>query len=166
MYYRRKILLALLGALNREVTKTAFQKYLFLVSDEQEKPAYDFVPYRFGCFSFQADADKKTLTKYGYLKDQDNWELSRRQHFLHLLKGNDGEAIYRVLDRVGKLSNRNLIRYVYRKFPYYAINSEIHRDILNQHEQKQVDSARPAPHKSARLFTIGYEGQSLERYLS
>ena len=166
MYYRRKILLALLGALNREVTKTAFQKYLFLVSDEQEKPAYDFVPYRFGCFSFQADADKKTLTKYGYLKDQDKWALSQKQHFLHLLESNDREAIYRVVDRVGKLSNRKLIRYVYRKYPYYAINSEIRCDILNDHDQKQVDSAWAVPHKSKRLFTIGYEGQSLERYLN
>ena len=166
MYYRRKMLLALLGALNREVTKTTFQKYLFLVSHEQAKPAYDFVPYRFGCFSFQADADKKTLTKYGYLKDQDNWALSQKQHFLHLLERNDKEVIYRVVDQVGKLSNRKLIRYVYRKYPYYAINSEIRRDILNQHEQKQVDSARPVPHKSAGLFTIGYEGQSLECYLN
>ena len=166
MYYRRKILLALLGALDREVTKTAFQKYLFLVSDEQEKPAYDFVPYHYGCFSFQADADKRTLTKYGYLKDQDHWTLSQKQHFLHLLERNDREAIYRVVDRVGKLSNRKLIHYVYRKYPYYAINSEIRCDILNQHEQKQVDSARPIPHKSARLFTIGYEGQSLECYLN
>ena len=132
MYYRRKILLALLGALNRKVTRTAFQKYLFLVSDEQEKPAYDFVPYRYGCFSFQADADKKTLTKYGYLKDQDHWALSRKQCFLHLLERTDKEAICRIVDRVGNISSRELIHYVYCKHPYYAINSEIRHDILNK----------------------------------
>ena len=166
MYYRRKILLALLGELNREVAKTALQKYLFLVSVEQEKPAYDFVPYHYGCFSFQADADKKTLTKYGYLKDQDNWELDCKQHFLHLLQCTDKEVICRVVDRVGNLSDRELIRYVYRKHPYYAINSEIRHEILNECEQEHVDSAQPVPNKSACLFTIGYEGQSLERYLN
>ena len=166
MYYRRKILLALLGALNREVAKTAFQKYLFLVSDEQEKPAYDFVPYRFGCFSFQADADKKTLTKYGYLKDQDNWALSRKQCFLHLLDHTDKAAICRIVDRVGNITSRELNRCVYREHPYYAINSEIRQDILNKREQERVDAARPPTNISPHLFTIGYQGQSLEQYLN
>ena len=166
MYYRRKILLALLGALDREVAKTAFQKYLFLVSVEQEKPAYDFVPYRFGCFSFQADADKKTLTKYGHLKDQENWALSRKQSFLHLLKSTDRAAICRIVDRVGNTSSQELIRYVYREHPYYAINSEIRHSIVNKCEQERIDSARPPTNISSRLFTIGYQGQSLEQYLN
>lgn len=166
MYYRRKILLALLGALNRDVKKTAFQKYLFLVCDEQEKPAYHFVPYRFGCFSFQADADKKTLTKYGYLKEQENWVLSRKQSFLHLLKSTDRAAICRIVDRVGNTSSQELIRYVYREHPYYAINSEIRHSILNKREQELINSARPPTNNSSRLFTIGYEGQSLEQYLN
>ncbi|MCY3769128.1 MAG: hypothetical protein OXG56_07175 [Gammaproteobacteria bacterium] len=62
MYSRRKILLALLEALDRKMTETAFQKHRFLVSAEQEKPAYDFVPYPYGYFSFQAGAGKRTLT--------------------------------------------------------------------------------------------------------
>ena len=81
MYYRRKVLLALLEVLDREVAKTALQKYLFLISVEQERSAYDFVPYRYGCYSFQADADKKTLTKYGFLKDREHWLLDRKERF-------------------------------------------------------------------------------------
>ena len=147
MYYRRKVILALLEALDREVDKTAFQKYLFLVSAEQKRAAYDFVPCRDGCFSFQADADKKTLTKYGYLKDRDRWALVRKQHFLRSLENGDRQAISRVADRAGNLSRRELIR---------------HEKIL----WKQIASARPAVRAQARLFTIGYEGQSLERYLN
>ena len=67
MFYRRKVLLGLLEALNRQVPKTDMQKYLFLVSREQENPSYYFVPYHFGCYSFQADADKRTLAKYGLM---------------------------------------------------------------------------------------------------
>ncbi len=166
MYYRRKILLALLEALDRKVTKTAFQKYLFLVSMEQEKPAYDFVPYQYGCFSFQADADKRTLTKYGYLKERDNWVLGHRQRFLHLLAPADKEAIHRVEHRVGNLHDRALVHYTYIHHPYYAINSQKRCEILSKLEQEQVDSARPTPNLPVRLFTIGYEGQSLERYLN
>ncbi len=166
MYYRRKILLALLEVLNREVAKTALQKYLFLVSAEQEQPAYEFVPYRYGCFSFQADADKKTLTKYGYLEDRDKWVLGSKQRFLHVLQRTDQQAIGRVVTQVGNLSDRKLIRYVYRNYPYYAINSEIRGEMLDELEQAQVDSARPVPRTSTQLFTIGYEGRSLERYLN
>ena len=166
MYYRRKILLALLEVLNRKVAKTALQKYLFLVSTKQEQPAYEFVPYLYGCFSFQADADKKTLRKYGYLKDQEEWVLSRKQRFLHLIPRIDQEAICRVVGQAGDLSTEELIRHVYRSYPYYAINSEIRHKVLDESEQEQVDLARPVPRASAQLFTIGYEGQSLERYLN
>lgn len=166
MYYRRKILLALLEVLDRKVTKTALQKYLFLVSVEQEQPAYEFVPYLYGCFSFQADADKRTLTKYGYLEDQEKWVLGSRQRFLHVIRPADREAICRVVGWAGGLSAEELIRHVYRNYPYYAINSEIRHEVLDELEQEQVDSARPVPRTSARLFTIGYEGQSLERYLN
>jgi len=166
MYYRRKVLLALLEALDREISKTALQKYLFLATVEQAHPSYEFVPYRYGCFSFQADADKRTLTKYGFIRDQDNWILVHKRQFFHLLKHEDQNAILRVAERVGHLSNTELIQHVYREYPYYAINSEIRHEILDRREQAKVDAARPANRSQARLFTIGYEGQSLERYLN
>ncbi len=67
MFYRRKVLLGLLEALNRQVPGTDMQNYLFLVSREQENPSYHFIPYHFGCYSFQASADKRTLAKYGLM---------------------------------------------------------------------------------------------------
>ena len=42
------------------MSRTDFQKYLFLLS--QEQPSYHFVPYRHGCFSFNAETDKRRLT--------------------------------------------------------------------------------------------------------
>ena len=65
MFYRRKLLLGLLQSIGRPVNKVDLQKYLFLVCVDQKKSAYEFIPHRFGCFSFQIDADKRTLTKYG-----------------------------------------------------------------------------------------------------
>ena len=57
MFYRRKIILALLEAFDNELEKIKFQKLLFLLGKQQEKPEYDFVPYKFGCYSFSANAD-------------------------------------------------------------------------------------------------------------
>ena len=56
MYYRRKIILALLQVFDNELEKIRLQKLLFLFCQQQEKPDYDFVPYKFGCFSYSANA--------------------------------------------------------------------------------------------------------------
>jgi len=57
MFYRRKVILALLQVFEDELDKIHFQKLLFLFTRKQVKPEYDFVPYKFGCFSFSANAD-------------------------------------------------------------------------------------------------------------
>jgi hypothetical protein len=64
MYYRRKILLSLLQAFDNQLDKISLQKLLFLLTRIQEKKSYYFIPYKFGCFSFQANADLSTLAKY------------------------------------------------------------------------------------------------------
>jgi len=55
---------------------------------------------------------------------------------------------------------------VYRRYPYYAIRSEIIEQVLPSPEDREkVDAARP-PQKKPGLLTIGYEGKSLEMYLN
>lgn len=165
MFYRRKVLLGLLEALRFQVPKTDMQKYLFLVAQEQKTPSYHFVPYRFGCYSFQADADKRTLAKYGLIRSRDKWVLDTKQDFLQSLKPEDGTAIRKVAQEFRRIRGRNLIRYVYRNYPYYAINSEIKDDVLSRAEQRIVEESRPTA-KSPHLYTIGYEGLSIEQFLN
>jgi hypothetical protein len=53
LFERQRLLLALLDAMAEPVAHTDFQKLLFLFTQEWEAaPSYDFVPYKFGCFSF------------------------------------------------------------------------------------------------------------------
>lgn len=165
MFYRRKVLLGLLEALDRQVPKVDLQKYLFLVCQAQDIPSYHFVPYRFGCYSFQADADKRTLTKYGLVRDQEVWVLNKPKKFLHSLTQADQIAISGVVARFSELRGHDLVRHVYQTNPYFAINSEIRNKILTSREQEKVTAAQPKG-GPARLLTIGYEGQSLEQYLN
>lgn len=165
MYYRRKLLLGLLESLNRTVPRVDLQKYLFLLCNGQESPAYDFVPFRYGCFSFQADADKRTLTKYGAIRDSEAWSLGARKRYLHLLRSADRDLVSSIVASFGNVRGRDLVRYVYRSYPYYAINSEVRYELLDSRELAEVEDTRPAP-KSAGLLTIGYEGQSLEKFLN
>ena len=53
MNYRQKTLIGLLSAFGGHLPSTDFQKYLFLFTREfQQEPSFEFVPYRFGSFSF------------------------------------------------------------------------------------------------------------------
>ena len=165
MFYRRKILLGLLESLNRPVSRVDLQKYLFLVCRAQSQPSYHFIPYKYGCFSFQAEADKSALTKYQILRNIDKWELEGNRGFLQALTSEDRGAVRKVVDRFGKLHGRKLVKHVYQSFPYYAINSEIQHKFLDPREREQVEEMRPTPGPS-RLFTIGYEGQAFEQYLN
>jgi len=70
MYYRRKILLSLLEVFDNELEKIRLQKQLLLFTQKQETPVYDFVPYKFACFSFHANADLHTMIKYGHVSMQ------------------------------------------------------------------------------------------------
>jgi len=44
MFYRRKIILALLQMVGGSLDKIRLQKLLFLLTLKQAKPAYEFVP--------------------------------------------------------------------------------------------------------------------------
>jgi hypothetical protein len=68
MYYRRKIILGLLEIFDGKLKKTV-QKLLFILSRYQEKPSFEFVPYKYGCFSFQSYADLRTMIKYRLVKE-------------------------------------------------------------------------------------------------
>src|SRR3990172_1684956 len=78
LYDRQKTLLALLDALGGDVGGLDFQKLLFLYCQElQQTPSYEFVPYRYGGFSFTSYADKRRLIDVGLLADDDQiWQLT------------------------------------------------------------------------------------------
>ena len=166
MYYRRKILLALLEEMGGKLRPTDMQKLLFLFCEGQRKKSYEFVPYRFGGFSFQSYADKRTLTKYSYLSDVDGWDLTDKgRNFSSTLKNEDCAVLQQVVARYGKIRGNPLVREVYRNYPYYAIYSEILEKVLTPDEIKHVEALRPKDNSEA-FFTIGYEGISQERYLN
>ena len=57
MFYRRKLILSILELFGGEMSKINLQKILFLVTNRQVKPAYDFIPYKYGAYSYSANAD-------------------------------------------------------------------------------------------------------------
>jgi uncharacterized protein (DUF488 family) len=166
MYYRRKVLLGLLELSGGKLARTDLQKMLLLFCMAQQDKAYAFVPYRFGGFSFQSYADKRTLTKYGYLSESDDWELTdKAKGMAASLTSADLYLMKRTLNTLGSTRGRALVKETYLRYPYYAIHSEIAADLLNADEMGKVEAVRPLATGKA-LLTIGYEGIVLEEYLN
>ena len=160
--------MTLLDALGAPAGHTDFQKLLFLYTQEgEQEPAYEFVPYRFGGFSFTSYADKRKLIEKGFLVDNDQqWQLTEtgrktaRKHAVEPLRA------VSFCRRHSNLRGNALILEQYRRFPYYASRSELLDKLpLEQEDRERIAEARPKK-QSAGLLTIGYEGRSLESYLN
>lgn len=163
---RQKILLGLLQAFGGRLSNIDFQKYLFLFIEEYEKlKHYEFVPYQYGCFSFQSYADRRRLIKIGVMINEKNWQLANNDDYILQLDKDEQASIVLCVDQYKNVRGRSLIQHVYKNYPYYAINSEIASKMMNKVELAAIEQAKPRDEKHA-FFTIGYEGHSFEHYLN
>lgn len=166
MFYRRKIILALLELFDGKLEKVRLQKLLFLFSTRQSDPEYDFIPYKYGCFSYSANADLTTMVTKGLLVDVGgSLTKSDKGIYLKSLKEGDRKVLCDIKNLYGALNGTALMKHTYINYPYFAINSVKAVDILSPDELSKVDSVRPKSNKTI-LFTIGYEGISLEEYIN
>ncbi|WP_017496416.1 DUF488 family protein [Flavobacterium sp. WG21] len=166
MFYRRKIILALIQMLGGGLEKIRIQKLLFLFSQKQLKPEYDFIPYKYGCYSYSAKADLTTMLKKGILDENENLYIKNGTvDFIKSIKPEDKKKLDEVVKLYGKMSNDALIKHTYINYPYYATRSLIAENILDKEQLNKVN-AQKKQGKETVLFTIGYEGVSLEHYLN
>ena len=72
MFYRRKLILAILECFGGQMPKINIQKIAFLITNRQTNPVYDFIPYKFGAYSYSANADISAMVKHGLLSENEN----------------------------------------------------------------------------------------------
>lgn len=170
LYHRRKILLALLEVFGGNLTAKQLQKYLFLVTRKQDNKSYDFIPYYYGCFSFQANQDIIALAKRGYLSITEeetgrHIKTTKSGCYFMMLDVFEQQIVREVKENFGTLTQKDLIRYTYLNYPYYAIKSVIAADVLNEDEIVKINKQKRT-FDTPQLFTIGYEGKTLEQYIN
>lgn len=168
LFDRQKLLLAIVNAFGGEIGNMDFQKLLLLYCNEfEELPAYEFIPYKYGAFSFTSYADKRKLIEKGLLVDEDReWKLTTQGKAT--VDANSNRALMdQFARRYSGLRGDPLVAETYKHYPYYAIRSEIKDRVLagDASAIEAIDRARPKVSK-AGLCTIGYEGRSLEAYLN
>lgn len=166
MYYRRKYLLALIEGFPNGIGKTSLQKTLFLSTRSQEKKSYDFVPYKYGCYSFQANQDLNTMVKLDLLeKENDNWICRENSNYIGQLKKEDRVSVASALKKYGAYSMNELIKETYINYPFFATKSEIVDKVLSKEELQKVYEQKRT-FEEAQFYTIGYEGITLEKYIN
>lgn len=169
IFERQRYLLALLDAVGGSAGRLDFQKLLFLYCQEAGETApYEFIPYKYGGFSFTSYADGGRLAQQGML------ELSERSWTLTPIGRQAAKIPPLAAMRMGQFAQRYsalrgdpLVLEAYRRHPYYAVRSEIADRLLagDSAAQAAVTSARPTA-GAPGICTIGYEGRSQEGYLN
>ena len=166
MYYRRKYILALIQQFGGSLDNLNLQKLLFLATRKQDKKAFDFVPYKYGCFSFQANQDLSTMIKLGNVERENRtWNCIDETDYKKELKKEDVASINWVYSTYKDSEAEDLIKETYTKYPYFAIKSKIVEKVLDKEELNKVN-AQKRTFENPMFFTIGYEGISLEHYLN
>ena len=164
MFYRRKLLLALIESVGGTLPRTDCQKLLFLFCQYTQRNYYDFFPYKYGSFSLLAYQDKSRLTDLGFLYDSDNFELKTHQSFFTELKPKDQRSLRAFSSELQNLRGTDLLRKAYLEYPQYTCRSEILTGIFTTDEIQRLqtywnDDISPG------LFTLGYEGRTIDAYL-
>jgi len=168
-YHRQRLLLFFLECEGRDIGKLDLQKLLLLYTEEMRSQHYAFVPFRYGCYSFLCADDLDLLEKRGWIASEDGRlslkaSLSRHQW---AVASEERKAVRSWLRQHPKRGDA-LIAETYRRYPYYAIFSEMKERLLTPTEIKAVEHSldSEADRKETAVFTIGYEGIQFEKYLN
>jgi hypothetical protein len=158
-YKRQRFLLAFIRQLQGGVTSTDLQKLVFLHTMSEGSDFYEFIPYKYGSYSFQLAEDLDILHRDGYLSIEYTPESTRIKAI--------GEYPQETPFRIATERGYALIRKAYREYPYYAINSEIIGRLFRGEELEQFNNVKRNYAKTEQvLFTIGYEGKSIETFIN
>lgn len=162
MYYRRKILLALIETFDGNLKNTDCEKLLFNFCKMTGKNHYDFFPHRFGPFSFVSYYDKRRLIELGLLESTQDFKLKKKHSYIREIESSDRKALIEL--KASGLRGKRLIQKTYRENPQFTVKSEILDNLFEEDEIKRLKfswNTDPSPF----VFTIGYEGETIDSFL-
>lgn len=167
MLYRQKVLLALIDVFGGTIDRLYLQKMLFLLSQRQEKPVYEFVPYNYGGFSFTIQWDINALFRKSFLAVDEHTVTLVQKHpqLFDSVTERDMHFLHELCQQYRYKARNDLLRELYEQYPYYAQRSKILDEILDDEAKRRIRQCQDEESRIV-LFTIGYEGRSLENYLN
>lgn len=159
MLHRQRTLLALLDLAGGSASHTALTKWAFLLREESPSRGgsafYQFLPYKFGPYSFCVFQEIGALTRNGYISESaSNWSLTDTGRVAAMSVPADVYAdAKRIVGAHGRKRRDALVDYVYERFPSFTVNSEIRK-------------LEVRPVASCAVYTAGYEGLLVDGFLN
>ncbi len=161
MRIRQKVVISLLLRAPTKPNRTQLMKWLFLLKQEgglgESLAFYDFLPYRYGPFSFEAYNELDALTRSGIIGGAPLRVRPEAADTARVAESSLPAAIRQSIDQIlrdyGPWSTKRLLASVYARYPWYASRSELQAN----------PGGKPAA--SPAVYTIGYEGRTLDGFL-
>jgi uncharacterized protein (DUF488 family) len=164
LFWRKRVLLAILEkAPGRKASKIQLIKWLFLLKEEEKIDRvgnfYDFLPYKYGPFSFLLYNEINELERSGLLESTGRHFTLAKRNTLNItvnLSGNAKASIDRIMNNYSSWSQGRVLKYIYEKYPWYASRSNLREYQFN----------RPLSGRASTLYTLGYQGLSIDAFLA
>lgn len=153
MTARQSSLINILSRLDGRTSKLHLVKLAFLLSKESadapRTAIYEFVPYKFGPYSFTLYYDLSQLAQDGWIEttNTDVRLLGFRKDEPRDLAFGFSAEIDRILEEYSDMPVGDLVADVYRRYPWYTAKS--------QDLSKRAVKLAPAP---IAVYKVGYEG--------
>jgi uncharacterized protein (DUF488 family) len=162
MIGRQKLIMNLIDRAGGTVSRLHLVKWAFLFASESKLAAtasfYQFLPYRFGPFSFTLYHEIDALIRDGYLIPPSENDLripTRAKKASWTLERELTQELDRFWSRYGKCSTQQLINTAYTRYPWFTVNSD--------HKERRAVSL---PHAKCAIYTAGYEGLQVDGFLN
>lgn len=163
MLNRQKILLRILGDNDGRCSKLELVKLAFLLAEEgrsdQLKTFYEFVPYKFGPYSFGLTHELSSLAKDGLISITDDEEVALtakgKKTYKQALEARLMRDLELLKTNYGSLSQNKLIDLVYQKKPWFTMNSQF----PDKRRAKKVIA-------ECLNYTIGYQSLQVDGLLN
>jgi uncharacterized protein (DUF488 family) len=139
---------------------------MFLLSQEtflgRDETFYEFLPYKFGPYSFALNRELDALTSQGYVEE--NRIASTTKYGLTpsgtkeqgAVDADTIRSIRFICEKYAKVGLKALLRDVYSRYPWFSTRSEL-EDLLPLEVPRQA-AAQPA------VYTIGYQERSVDGF--
>ena len=160
MLTRQKTILYMLKQAQRPVSRMELMKWCFLLKMETPSQGgssfYQFVPYRYGPFSFCLYRDAAKLVEMGALEQSSSktWRIAPdHSPEEYCLSPDVTRDTARTVRRFNSKSVGQLLEYVYGNYPCFTVNS-----ISNPQQSRPI--AKPG------VYTAGYQGLQIDGFLN
>ena len=176
MLYRRKIILQLLKKTDTPISLVKFHKLIFLLMRKIHTRYYNFIPNKFGCYSFSLHDDQIALQRKGFveIKKGDSpfdtyicLSTSFDDTINSIIDSSDEQSLDQIINNYLSKNDMELIDITYRMKPFYGLNSQIIGRFSNDDIFKQglLNIRQQIENTPRGLYTIGYEGESIDSFL-